>query len=273
MTPAEWAASDDPEAMSRFLRDRLSDRKWRLLNCACVRRIWHLLADERLRTGVATAERHADGRVDARTYGAAVTDANRARSRRRADWAAYHAARYLPGKVSWDTPSILSDCRTAMSHLPVWEVPDHGAMVVRYHTAGSIELHTDATGPQHATSGPSELIDMEPRSIPLPAFVASERKVANELLGASERLAQAAVLRDVAGDPFPSTSTEAAWLTADVVAVARQVYDSAAFHRVRDVGAALVAANCDDAALLAHCFAATEHVRGCWAIDRLLGLT
>jgi hypothetical protein len=219
VTPVEWAASNDPEAMSLFLRDRLSDRKWRLFNCACVRRIWHLLADERLRIGVAIADRHADGWVDDRTYGAAVTDANRARSRRRADWAAYYASRYLPGKASWDTPSILSDCRSAISHLPVWDVPTHGAGVVFYHMAGSIEVHADGTGQQHATSGPSELIDMEPRYMPLPAFVASERKVANDLLDMSERHAQAAVLRDIAGDPFRPPSTDAAWLTADVVAV------------------------------------------------------
>ena len=274
MTAAEWEASVDPEAMSSFLHGRLSDRKWRLFHCACVRRIWHLLPDERLRTGIAVAERHADGRVDTRTYGRAITDANRARGRRRADWAAYNAARYVAGNAWRDTPSILSDCRSAVARLPAWELPDYGAGGVVFTTySGSVEIHTDASGHQHVTSGPSEIIDIEPRSVPLPAFVASGRNVASELLDASERHAQAAAIRDIAGDPFRPPSSMVPWLTADVVAVARRVYDAAEFHRVRDLGAALVAAHCDDAALLAHCFAATEHVRGCWAVDRVLGVT
>jgi hypothetical protein len=59
LTESEWLTSTDPLAMLHFVRT--SDRKLRLFACACCRRIWHLLTDERDRNGVVIAERYADG--------------------------------------------------------------------------------------------------------------------------------------------------------------------------------------------------------------------
>ena len=63
MTEAEWAACREPDKMLAFLRkgSRGSERGLRLFACACVRRIWHLLTDERSREAVEMAERFADG--------------------------------------------------------------------------------------------------------------------------------------------------------------------------------------------------------------------
>ena len=61
MTEYEWLTSGSASAMLAFLEDRMSDRKLRLLACACCRRVWHFLTEDGGRQAVEMAERFADG--------------------------------------------------------------------------------------------------------------------------------------------------------------------------------------------------------------------
>jgi hypothetical protein len=63
MTEAEWLACEDLEAMLEFLRDRASERKFRLFACASCRSSWPLFEDNRSRTAIEAAECYADGRL------------------------------------------------------------------------------------------------------------------------------------------------------------------------------------------------------------------
>jgi hypothetical protein len=61
MTEHEWLACADPMKMLVFLHGNTSDRKARLLACACCWAIRHWLKDHRSTVAVETSERYADG--------------------------------------------------------------------------------------------------------------------------------------------------------------------------------------------------------------------
>jgi hypothetical protein len=71
LTEAKWLAAIEPYAMLYYLQRKVSARKLRLLFCACVRRSWSLLRDQRSRRAVEQAERFADGLVSKKELAAA----------------------------------------------------------------------------------------------------------------------------------------------------------------------------------------------------------
>jgi hypothetical protein len=83
--------------------------------------------------------------------------------------------------------------------------------------------------------------------------------------------ALAALLREVMGNPFHPVSVDLSWLTPAVVRRAQRIYDGRAFGRLAALAGALEEAGCTDADILTHCRSAGPHVRGCWALDLMLG--
>lgn len=87
---------------------------------------------------------------------------------------------------------------------------------------------------------------------------------------------QTNLLRDLFGQsPFRSLpAVDAGWLRwsdATVPKIAQGVYDERRFEDLPILADALEDAGCANEDLLAHCRSAGEHVRGCWAVDLLLG--
>jgi hypothetical protein len=87
----------------------------------------------------------------------------------------------------------------------------------------------------------------------------------------AERRAQAGLLQEVFGNPFRPAAADRSWRTADVVGLARGVYEDRAFDRLPILADALEEAGCNHADVLAHCRGDGPHVRGCWVVDLLLG--
>jgi hypothetical protein len=82
------------------------------------------------------------------------------------------------------------------------------------------------------------------------------------------------LLRDLAGNPFRPVTARASWLHRNdgaVAHLARVIYDERRFEDLAVLADALEDAGCAHAELLAHCRSGGEHVRGCWALDLLLG--
>jgi hypothetical protein len=62
-----------------------------------------------------------------------------------------------------------------------------------------------------------------------------------------------------------------AWNDATVPRLARAIYEDRGFGRLPLLGDALLDAGCDDEELIRHCRSGGPHVRGCWAVDLILG--
>ena len=86
-----------------------------------------------------------------------------------------------------------------------------------------------------------------------------------------ERQRQVAALRCIFGNPFKPVAVEPSWLTSDVLALARGIYEEKAFDRCPILADALQDAGCANEDALNHLRHDANHVRGCWALDLLLG--
>jgi hypothetical protein len=61
MIPADWLAQTDPQELLKHLRSPAFEKELRLFCCACCRRIWPQVVEERSRRAVEIAERYARG--------------------------------------------------------------------------------------------------------------------------------------------------------------------------------------------------------------------
>jgi hypothetical protein len=88
---------------------------------------------------------------------------------------------------------------------------------------------------------------------------------------------QAALLREVVGDPFRPASFEDAWRTSAVASLAQAAYDErlTPSFDLDPVRLSILADALEDGGcaveLLAHLRSPGPHVRGCWALDLVLG--
>ena len=91
-------------------------------------------------------------------------------------------------------------------------------------------------------------------------------------------LVSVALIREVIGNPFRATRLDTAWRMPTVVSLAQAAYDERALPtghldpvRVAVLADALEDAGCSNEAILSHLRSAGPHVRGCWALDLILG--
>jgi hypothetical protein len=238
MTESEWLACTNPTLMFEQLRgsDRATDRKLRLFAVAACRRIWPLLDDARSRMAVEIAEGFADGAVGEQALRDAAAACPPGADERggvsSADWAALAATHNGPGAPA--VPGV---------HGAAW-----GAGGALAAAECSAEYAAQALG-----------------------IARGEGQAAGYL---AERAAQAALLRDVFGNPsrpFAVHPALLAWHDGAIRKMAQAIYGERRFSRLSLVADALEEAGCADAAILAHCRGPGEHVRGCWAVDLLLG--
>jgi hypothetical protein len=93
--------------------------------------------------------------------------------------------------------------------------------------------------------------------------------------GDGELPMQAALLRDIFGNPFrpvPAMALEwLHWNEGTVPKLAQAIYAERAYDRLPILADALEEAGCTDPTIIDHCRQLGEHVRGCWLLDLVLG--
>jgi hypothetical protein len=233
MTEAEWLSSSDPMEMFWDIHDSVSERKAALFTVACARSAPLAEVPELLESAIAVIERAAEG-----------GDA---------------------GEVE----KVSSVARDACGHA----VREYGLDTAPHFLAlTALRLTTQPFADCAAH---------------VPLFLA---KAVQELMGAAEaeQLARlhADLLRDVIGNPsrLPPPRRKRAsrgrsrarpapappWRTADVLGLARSIYEERRFEHLPILADALEDAGCDNAEVLEHCRAGGPHVRGCFVVDCLL---
>jgi hypothetical protein len=87
----------------------------------------------------------------------------------------------------------------------------------------------------------------------------------------TEQCFLADLIRELIGNPFQSVVGDPRWRTSDVIGLAQAIYEEKAFERMPILADALMDAGCEDEQLIAHCRGESQHVRGCWLVDLVLG--
>jgi hypothetical protein len=86
--------------------------------------------------------------------------------------------------------------------------------------------------------------------------------------------AQASWLHDIFGNPFRHERLDSAWLAwngGTVPKLAQAIYDERAYDRLPILADALEEAGCTNLDIQTHFRGPGPHVRGCWALDLILG--
>jgi hypothetical protein len=245
VTEAEWLACTDPQRMLDVLRGRIGERRMRLFACGCCRTVRHLMTDPRSWDAVLVAERFADGSATGDELERAADVANTVyldttgRVRTRAAQAAQQAC-------EWGDE--------------LWQVLDAWA-------SAALALEGEALERGVVRLSDGELDDV----METWAFEASESGRPMGWTDVNAEAEMADLLRCIADNPFRPVAAKPSWFTTTAVALAQVIYADRAFDRLPILADALEEAGCDDADILTHLRSEGPHVRGCWAVDLVLG--
>jgi hypothetical protein len=278
MTEADWLACEDPFKMlqsphvgkeskeSQEMRHLVNMpaldamgfwnvasewRKVRLFACACVRQVWPMLRHEWSRRVVEAAEQYVEGSLTPEEASRAYDEMqegfrviNKSGAIQANQEPGIQATLAAAGAAAPLHPHYLAADKAGRRYCPALEVSQvvgyvsQAEMMEVYRTAGKL--------------------DMAP--------------------AARMRAHLAELLRDVVGNPFRPARLDPALRTPGVASLAQAAYEERALPsghldltRLVTLADALESAGCPDADILAHLRSPGPHVRGCWALDLILG--
>jgi len=241
MIAEEWLVCNDPKPMLEFLRGKASERKLRLFAVGCCRHIWRLITDKRSRAAVDVAERYADGLATLEELDAAHATAQRV----------------------WEETKRVS----ANGFLDVGYLAAQAARDASYNPLTVIVPKITGRPKKGQSVEPIPARDIYPHFAAHNAAAAAgaEGGGHHEDVIRREKATQAALLREIFGNPYQPSAAPARW-PANIVKLATSLY--AGQGRFSQLQNALA----DDYPEMAeHLAAESTHPKGCWVLDLILG--
>ena len=255
-----WFTCTDPRPMYQLLRSKERGRKFRLFACACCRRLEHLLTDERSLRALEVLERFLDGELTQTEYTLGKHEA--------ADASAAQA------RVAGATESRHGSSEADRVRMFAFMF---AAQAVAECFGSVTSAASDCCGALRGF-GTAEIMDEV------------KLRETGDRIETAERIIQAALLRDIFGNPFHPIAFAPAWRNAAALSLAQKMYNSHDFGEMSDLADLLEDAGCDNEQILNHCrysghqtelhsglppagngTQTSVHVRGCWVVDLVLG--
>jgi hypothetical protein len=244
MTEAEWVAATDPRGLLQGVAGRGKARRLRLCAVACCRLVAHLLPD-RCRRTIEVAEAYADKRVTSQQLAQAGVEIRQAQ---------------VDETMSHDVGAGLI-CGGAARVFAIEAVCYAVSTTSRTFAEIAVSRVASALG-----------FSQLPPDVPTDSVGAEYNRVHDACLRA-----QMPIVRDVVSNPFLPLPLVPDSLPASVLSVAKAGYDERLPSydldplRLSVLADALEDAGCTADTLLGHLRSAGLHVRGCWALDLILG--
>src|SRR5262249_34070245 len=266
-----WMRNDEAELLNCAVR-WLSPRKLRLFVVECCRQVGDLIPEGPCRLAVEAAEGFADGHVsakklalahrDARAYYKILNDLQRARQVADASYWAGIGCKYVAA------PDPHFRDKAAIRAAEYACLAAYRALSAAYDRDSDAFVATPSCEPLPLEHTPIHVIAERARQ-GVHFGVDSHEQAAFTV-----ELAQAEVLIDMLAHPTLPCRIDPAWLTWNNGAVgklAQAFYQERNWFSLPILADALEEAGCTSAELTAHLRELRRHVRGCWALDLLLG--
>lgn len=255
-TESDWLYGNNLREMLRIISRKpfgpRSARKFQLFALACCHQVEELLRDARSHHAVAILEKIAEDSISEAERGQVARHARDAFRPELQSWSESEEDTFEEEEIDLTTNSLY--CAAAA----VW----HAIAEV-----GSPHLIANVDRIWNASPFLREVFD---NVVEARAGVAPNQNEARKAI----RQEQCDFLRDIIGNPFRPVEFQPEWLLSNngtVVKMAQWIYEQKEYGDLPILGDALEEAGCGSPGILEHCHSARVHVKGCWALDQILG--